>query len=77
MRSYFNYLISNKTYGVKKKKKTSKKKTIIKWNNFYSAIIHQGRHTNVLTQVDDHIGFKFGEFTKTRKPFFFRGKKKK
>ena len=50
--------------------------TIIKWNNFYLVSIHQGKYNTELQQTYNHLGFKFGQFTKTRKPFFFRGKKK-
>ena len=73
MMEYFFFSI-NKTQI--KTRKISKLKTITKWNNFTKANLHQGRYSNIIFCTNNHLGFKFGQFTKTRKPFFFRGKKK-
>jgi ribosomal protein S19 len=74
MKKYFFNLVEKK---ITKKSVVSKRKTIVVWNNFYAAKIHQGRYHNQLLQSELHLSFKFGEFTKTRKPFFFRSKKKR
>ena len=74
LKNYFNKVFKEKK--TIKKLKISKRKTIIKWNNFYLVSIHQGKYNTELQQTYNHLGFKFGQFTKTRKPFFFRGKKK-
>lgn len=42
-------------------------------NNFY---IHQGNTIKDVKLSNYSIGRKLGEFSKTRKPFFFRSKKK-
>jgi len=74
LKNYFLNLIETKKI---KRNIISKKKTINVWNNFYTVKLHQGKYSNVFKTTDYHIGVKFGEFTKTRKPFFFRSKKKR
>lgn len=39
--------------------------------------IHQGKNYTMMSYYSLKNGFKYGSFTKTRKPFFFRSKKKK
>lgn len=75
LQNYFLGFLTKKN-KLSSKRDMSKGKTIILWNNFYKARLHQGRYKNELHQTKYHLGFKFGQFTKTRKPFFFRGKKK-
>lgn len=41
------------------------------WNS-----IHQGKNYTIINNYYLKLGFKYGSFTKTRKPFFFRSKKK-
>lgn len=74
MKKYFYQLVEKKVY---EKVLVNKRKTIIMWNNFYIAKIHQGRYYNRISQSRLLLSYKFGEFTKTRKPFFFRSKKKR
>ena len=78
MEYYFEKLTNNKS--IKNKEYfyiITKNKTINKWNfkkNFY---LYQGRYSSLFTITPYHIHIKYGELTKTRKPFFFRGKKKR
>lgn len=46
-------------------------------NFFLKRTIHQGKVTVLFHPTKYHIGYKSSQFTKTRKPFFFRSKKKK
>ncbi len=39
--------------------------------------IHQGKNYTMINNYSIRLGYKYGSFTKTRKPFFFRSKKKK
>lgn len=52
-------------------------KTINKWNyrNLYK--VSQGKYKTTVRPTLYHISQKLGLFAKTRKPFFFRTKKKK
>lgn len=52
-------------------------KTINNWNKNRNYTIPQGK-TNITVWVDDYsVGKKLGMFSKTRKPFFFRSKRRK
>lgn len=42
------------------------------WNS-----VHQGKNYTIINMSQFKLGLKYGSFTKTRKPFFFRSKKKK
>nr|YP_010147345.1 30S ribosomal protein S19 [Thuricola similis]QQP22156.1 30S ribosomal protein S19 [Thuricola similis] len=42
------------------------------WNS-----IHQGKNYTMVNFYKIRLGYKYGSFSKTRKPFFFRSKKKK
>lgn len=42
------------------------------WNS-----VHQGKNYTIVNAYKFKVGLKYGSFTKTRKPFFFRSKKKK
>ena len=52
-------------------------KSLNKWNYRYLYCIHQGKYTVSLRPSIYHLTYKLGAFAKTRKPFFFRSKKKK
>lgn len=54
-----------------------RKTTITKLNFFKPAVISTGKYTVEKYLTKYHIGFKLGGFTKNRKPFYFRSKKKK
>lgn len=57
-----------------------RQKRNITFNNLnvsYLYSIHQGKVDVSVFPISWHISFKTGAFTKTRKPFFFRSKKKK
>jgi ribosomal protein S19 len=51
--------------------------TLTKLNSFKPSILYSGKYTFERFFTKYHIGFKLGSFTKTRKPFYFRSKKKK
>lgn len=55
----------------------SRKKTINKWNCNQIFNINQGKYDVSLTSSIYNIPYKLGAFAKTRKPFFFRSKKKR
>lgn len=74
LKRYFTKLMNfNKLYI----KNFSRKITINSWhiNNKYS--VYQGRYYSEHTFTEHSMNFKVGSFTKTRKPFFFRTKKKR
>ena len=52
-------------------------KSLNKWNYRSIYFIHQGKYTVSIRPSIYHISYKLGAFAKTRKPFFFRSKKKK
>jgi ribosomal protein S19 len=51
--------------------------TIPKCFKYVTYRIHKGNDFRKLIVSKYHIGFKFGEFSFTRKPFYFPLKKKK
>ena len=61
---------------VKFTKTNVRAKTINKWNYRFIFVIPQGKYSIKIKSTVYHIGYKFGEFAKTRKPFVFRSKKK-
>lgn len=38
--------------------------------------IHNGKEFKIIKITDEKIGYKFGEFVSTRKPYMYKGKKK-
>lgn len=38
--------------------------------------VHTGKDFKIIKITDDKIGYKFGEFVFTRKPYIYKGKKK-
>lgn len=52
-------------------------KTLNKWNYRSVYSVPQGKYRVNIRPSLYHIGYKLGAFAKTRKPFFFRSKKKK
>ena len=72
---YFNLLI-NDSYKYKYKY-IYRNKTINYWNYRFFYKIYQGKYTKRIIFLKYHLGLKVGMFSKTRKPFFFRGKKKR
>lgn len=52
-------------------------KTITKLNCFTLFTINTGKWLVDRSLTKYHIGIKLGQLTKTRKPFYFRSKKKK
>lgn len=51
--------------------------TITKLNDYLSFNIHTGKWIVLKRIQSNYWGFKLGQLTKTRKPFFFRSKKKR
>lgn len=71
---YANYLTDDiKPYDVT----TYRRNTITKLNYFIPTTIHTGKWSIDKDFTKYHISFKIGQFTKNRKPFYFRSKKKK
>lgn len=56
---------------------TTRHSTITKFNYFVPANLHTGKVLVEKGFTRYHIGFKLGQFTKNRKPYYFRSKKKK
>lgn len=54
-----------------------RKSTLTRLNFFKPSSISCGKYIVDKFFTKYHIGFKVGEFTKNRKPFYFRSKKKK
>ncbi len=57
--------------------KDHKNTTITRLNYIHAYSLYQGKYTITRFLKKFHIGYKLGELTKTRKPFYFRSKKKK
>lgn len=74
---YIYYSKIDKQYLDFFNKLTLRKRTINAWTINKKFLIHQGKHLVACQTTPFHQTFKFGSFTKTRKPFFFRSKKKK
>jgi ribosomal protein S19 len=55
---------------------TKRNSTIHKLNYFGKAEIYTGKWLVELNLSKYSFGFKLGQFTKTRKPYYFRSKKK-
>lgn len=72
---YTNYLTdySSETANTTEKRHI----TIHKLNYFIETNLHTGKWTINSNLSKYHFGFKFGQLTKTRKPYYFRSKKKK
>ena len=51
--------------------------TLHNLNYFLPYTIYTGKWTIQKKFTKYHLNFKLGEFTKTRKPYFFRSKKKR
>jgi ribosomal protein S19 len=51
--------------------------TITSLNYFIPVNIHFGKLSLSKSFTNHYIGFKLGSFTKTKKPFYFRSKKKR
>lgn len=56
---------------------TYRRNTITKLNYFIPTVIHAGKWSIDKYFTKYHVSFKIGQFTKNRKPFYFRSKKKK
>ncbi len=71
--SYVNYLTDKFDDNVLRDRKT----TITKLNYYKPATLYTGKYSIPMRFSSHHVGFKLGAFTKNRKPFYFRSKKKK
>jgi ribosomal protein S19 len=71
---YFYSIVDN---GYKFKLPSYRNKTINGLNISYKFYIHQGNSHRDIKLSEYSIGKKLGAFSKTRKPFFFRSKKKR
>ena len=56
---------------------TDRKITLTKLNYYKPGTLYTGKYTISMIFSVNHVGFKLGAFTKNRKPFYFRSKKKK
>lgn len=73
----FKIAFINLVFGKKKKHIRFSRETFNNWNCHNLIKIYQGKKYVQFKPTVYHIGEKFGVFIKTRKPFFFRSKKKK
>ena len=71
--SYVNYLTDSFDYSELVDRKT----TLTKLNYYKPGTLYTGKYTIAMRFSTHHVGFKLGAFTKNRKPFYFRSKKKK
>lgn len=55
----------------------NRRTTLTKLNYFIPSLLYTGKWSVEKNFTKYHVGFKLGQFTKTRKPFYFRSKKKK
>lgn len=74
LRVYFKVLTEQKKL---KPRKVARRKTINYWNSLNLVSVHQGRYWQKLNILEYHQGLKYGQLSKTKKPFFFRSKKKR
>lgn len=73
------FFLTNK-FNLKKSKLNffiKKNKTVNNFNKNFKGFIHFGKLWRKNKPLKLHLSNKFGMFLKTRKPFFFRSKKKK
>ena len=89
MRSSWKYFtlestVLEKQYGMllgkpQPKQLVLKNRKLSVTNFFINSLckIHQGKFSVRFRLNEFYLGYKLGQFTKTRKPFFFRSKKKK
>ena len=68
-----NFLEESYNLNVKSNNRNS---TIHKLNYFLPVNLHTGKWVIKPTLTKLHVGFKLGQLTKTRKPYYFRSKKK-
>lgn len=71
--AYIDYLTDVTPNYINEKRKT----TLTKLNYFLPSILYTGKYQIERRFNKYHMGFKLGQFTKNRKPFYFRSKKKK
>lgn len=72
--NYVDYMTDTNLYSLEN---TTRHSTITKFNFFVPAVLHTGKVLVDKNFTRYHIGFKLGQFTKNRKPYYFRSKKKK
>jgi len=72
--NYIYYLTENNNLLISN---NSRSLTIHKLNYYLPFNIYTGKWTIKKYFFKNHWSFKLGQFTKTRKPFFFRSKKKR
>ena len=73
IKDYIDYLIDSPISKVLSTRLT----TITRLNFFKKGSLYTGKYSFLKKFSIHHIGFKVGSFTKTRKPFYFRSKRKK
>jgi len=72
---YYFYALTNPEYNYRLR--SFRNKTINALTAEVPYFLHQGNSYQDFTLTEYSIGRKLGEFSKTRKPFFFRSKKKR
>lgn len=70
---YINNLIDTKDNSYM----SNRRVTLTRLNYFKPSSLYSGKYTIERFFTKYHIGLKLGSFTKNRKPFYFRSKKKK
>ena len=73
---YIKKIIPKKKITIKKRGNT-RSCMINKWNINIKHYIHQGKYWRLLYPNYLYINYRLGMFSQTRKPFFYRSKKKK
>lgn len=73
MEHFVDYFTDSQVIGFT----SNRRVTITKLNYFLPSLLYTGKYSFERTFSRYHIGFKLGQFTKNRKPFYFRSKKKK
>lgn len=72
---YGQWLVED--YSNLNRKQSSRFKTIHRLNYIIPTTIYTGKWVNREYLTKFHFGFKLGELSKTRKPYYFRSKKKR
>lgn len=73
LKNYFNTLLGRSDDSILRKKS---RETFNNWNINRKYKVHQGKVSVTLNVNEYFLGYKVGLFIKTRKPSFFRTKRK-
>ncbi len=73
--NYVNYITDDTT--ILNRQPNKRHLTIHQLNYFLPVTLHTGKWSIEPQLTKFHFGFKYGQLTKNRKPYYFRSKKKK